>query len=357
MDQINEYKYPIGGSILILFLYGIYSSLSSGNTEKVTVPKSSKKESTISSDEFKKFMKLFSNELQNLTLSLMEFNANKVKSKSFKSFQDEIFTKDIEKKNILIDSFSLRNIDSEHNTSDYKINFDHQDFPDSFKNVIGIRLVNATMPHSPYQVTSNNNSFYIKYGNKKDLVSLGTGGSYTFEQLGTLIQNSLNSDGRSGFVVTPGTTTFKYTISNTSHPFYFLWKSSNNLAYRLIGALNIDDTENYSNNTIVMPHVVDQNLHFIDVVVDEIPAIACKLNSHGMNIIARIPLTTGPGAINYFRSPEHESQTQNYFYPIKLSSMTIKLYDTGTNNYYDSSNSDHSLEFELTIIKNTKLFK
>ena len=48
-------------------------------------------------------------------------------------------------------------------------------------------------------------------------------------------------------------------------------------------------------------------------------------------------------------------QNENYFYPIKLDKLTIKLYETNHDHFFKSDR-DHSLEFEITIIKNAKDF-
>ena len=53
---------------------------------------------------------------------------------------------------------------------------------------------------------------------------------------------------------------------------------------------------------------------------------------------------------------EHELQTSNYFYPMKLSQLTIQLIDDH-GNIYDCNNADNSFEFELTILQNTALLK
>ena len=50
-------------------------------------------------------MKTLKKELRNLTKSMMEFNANQIKNNSeYKDFREKLFTKDIIKKNIIIDS-------------------------------------------------------------------------------------------------------------------------------------------------------------------------------------------------------------------------------------------------------------
>ena len=102
-------------------------------------------------------------------------------------------------------------------------------------------------------------------------------GTYTFEGLGDHLIDQLNDKTSETFTIDKNTTTFKYTLNWThDESFYFLWKTSNNTAYRLFGALNIDDTGDHTSNSISFPHIVDQSKHFVDLVIPEIPSIACK---------------------------------------------------------------------------------
>ena len=70
----------------------------------------------------------------------------------------------------------------------------------------------------------------------------------------------------------------------------------------------------------------------------------------------KIPFNNSSGGLVYYRAPEGELQTSNYFYPMKLSSLSIKLFDDNGNEY-DSNNGDNYFEFEITIVENTELFK
>ena len=53
--------------------------------------------------------------------------------------------KNINRKGLLIDSVSLTK-QGDHDTSNYKINFGSNETPEVYKNVIGFRLVKATLP-------------------------------------------------------------------------------------------------------------------------------------------------------------------------------------------------------------------
>ena len=60
---------------------------------------------------------------------------------------------------------------------------------------------------------------------------------------------------------------------------------------------------------------VRKNIHFVDLVVPEIPYIACKRNSNGKNIIDRIPLDESGGSLVYYSS---DINLDNFFYPINI---------------------------------------
>ena len=359
-EYLDKYKYQLGGSIIFLAVSYIVKKnffdkdLILEEIKPKKEKKIIKKEEDISVNEFSGFMKTFKNELRNLTQSLLQFNANQIKNMEYKDFRDKLFTKDILKKNILIDTITLKDRDTV-NTSNYKINFGEDNYPDKFKNVIGFRLINAVIPNTFLRVNSNNKTIKYHYNGDNTLSFSLDEGIYTFESLGDHLTIKLSF--LTGASVTYDTNTYKYNLTWTdSNNFGFLWRSSNNSAYKLFGAQNKDfSSDMTSGDQTNFPNSADQSIHFVDVVVPEIPSIACKFNSSGKNIIERIPLNYPNGSLSLYTSPDHSVQTQNYFYPIKLASLTIQLYDD-YGNLYDNSDADHYLEFEITIVENTKLF-
>ena len=260
---------------------------------------------------------------------------------------DKLFTKDIIKKSILIDSVSVNPDD----TSNYVVNFGSDIYPEVFKNVIGFRLVKATVPHTIYNVNDTNKMIILNDGSDKT-INLSPG-SYTFIQLGNHLKNSINSHGSlSGFTVTSNSTNFKYTISHSSN-FIIKWSTSGKGSHTLFGFSNSDTSNSTSHISVT---AVDQTKHFVDLVIPEIPSIACKMGSK-KKVIDRIPLNSPSGSLVYYRSPEGELQTHNYFYPMKLSRLNIQLYDNHITNFYDCNQGHNYFEFEITIVKNTELFK
>jgi len=369
-EYLEKYKYHIGGtSIAFVILYIIYSYISnkiddSESSDKSNIiiqkePDNKFVKAEISHEEFLLFMKTLKGELQNLTQSLVQFNANQIKNKEFLDFRKNLFTKDIIKKNILVDSISAYKDDQD--TSDYIVSFGGSNSPEVYKNVIGFRLVNAIIPYTVYTVNDHNKEIIVD----DQTVHLEPG-SYTFTELGYHLQIKLNDAFISNkvFTVIPNSTTYTYTIRETSSPasnsFSINWRQSSGYSHRLFGFENVDvDSEieiESGTHRIVSRTSVDHSIYYVDLVIDEIPSMACKMSSKGKQIIARIPFNNVSGGLVSYRAPEGELQTSNYFYPMKLSSLRIQLFDDNGNKY-DSNNGDNYFEFEITIVENTELFK
>lgn len=356
-EYLEKYKYHIGGSsIVIIVLYFLYSKFSNESEEQeeeksnIVIQKEPDNKfvkAEISHEEFLVFMKTLKGELQNLTQSLVKFNANQIKNKEYLDFKKNLFTKDIIKKSILVDSISA--YQEGQKTSNYIVNFGGSNSPEVYKNVIGFRLVNAIIPYTVYTVNDNNKNIKID-STSFDLVP----GSYTFTELGNHLQTQINASALTGYTVISDLTTYKYTISHASS-FTIKWSEVTGYSYRLFG-FEKEDTPTPATNTYTSTYSVDHSIHYADLVIDEIPSIACKMSSKGKQIIARIPFNNSSGGLVYYRAPEGELQTSNYFYPMKLSSLSIKLFDDNGNEY-DSNNGDNYFEFEITIVENTELFK
>jgi len=353
-ELLEKYKYHIGGStiglILLYLVYDMFTKKSDKSTkEPIITFKRDEKEvvkAEISHDEFLLFMKTLKAELQSLTQSMIQFNANHIKTHSkYKDFRDKLFTKDIVKKSILIDSVSV----DPNNTSDYVVNFGEDNYSEVFKNVIGFRLVKATVPHSLYNVDNNNNKLKITLVNINYNIEIPEG-YYTFKQIGDKLKEVINNEDPVlvNFNVVSSGNSFKYTISNNNNFIItFEGKSAELLGFN---GNPLAGLKNYTSDK--QPN---QTRHFVDLVIPEIPDIACKMGSK-KQVIDRIPLNSETGSLVYYRSPEAELQTHNYFYPMKLSRLNIQLYENDSTNLYGCDGHNY-FEFEITIVKNTELFK
>ena len=363
-ELLEKYKYYIGGSTIgIILFYLIYNNYFNNinnnniNNKEIKGLRKEKNEiikSEISHEEFILFMESLKKEFQKLTQSIIEMNINHSKTQNdYENFEKQ-FKKDIIKKNIIIDTIHM-----DDHSSNYIINLGDDNLPEVYKNVIGFRLINAVIPYTFYIVHDNNNIIVIDDDIRIELVPA----HYTFTQLGTHLQEKIQEQAAakySSFTVTSNEDDITYTISSKpildledgSDNFSIDWTSST--SNRLFGFFKKVKSE--GKNQYTSDHEADHSVHYIDLVITEIPSIACKINNKGKEIISRIPFNADAGSLIYYRTPEHELQTSNYFYPIKLSQLTIELIDD-QGNIYDCNNADNSFEFELTILQNTALLK
>ena len=280
-----------------------------------------------------------------------------------------IFSNDLEKHKLVINSKNITHT-TNHNTSNYTIHFDNENGGNKVGgygrliNVVGFRLLKATVPSPPYNVTNNNNKIIFNFNGTDHTLTL-TNGFYTGTQLATELQTQLNSPGAiSSVTVTFDSKTYKYTISHSSTNLYFKWNenhtTNNSHSYKLFGFRNIDGS---ASTEVISDFASDLFIHFVDLVIPEIPHIACKKNPTGKNLIERIPIymtnsgNGSPQSILFFNSHPTELMSQIYFYPISLNKLTIELYDDSTDQLFQAENLDNSFEFEITILKNTKLMK
>jgi hypothetical protein len=97
--------------------------------------------------------------------------------------------------------------------------------------------------------------------------------------------------------------------------------------------------------------------HLLDIEVPNIPNKTCIYNSNGKHIIGRMCMIKGANLLNEYES---EIIKDNYFFPISLNKINIKLYYTDTNSgttqIYDSTR-NNTFIFRLTILNNLELMK
>ena len=408
---------------VVYYLYYQYSqknienfqSLEENQLEKEKEPRiTSKHIDKYIQKEFSKVLKIFAKEVQNTAKSMSEFNHDFLLKSDYLNFRNSLFTKDIEKQLILVDSRSIDHSIA-HNTSDYKICLDGSDTSCNptggfgvFKNVIGFRLVKAVIPSTSFVVNDFNNKLSIniynggtlQVNNKPIILEKGAYTGFTLShELSKRINHAdignqkflvgfINSESKLKFS-TENTTATKADIFDledeieirdrikeltTLQPNRFLIffngnkkfeinTEIDNSAYRLFGFLKNQKnpstsieykSDNGEKATLISPHNADHANHFVDIVVKEIPYIACKKNPRGRMVVDRIPITTRQGSIVEYQSPTSEYFSQNYFYPISLDHLSIQIYQDSSEHLYDTSNLDNYFEFELKMLKNTK---
>lgn len=295
--------------------------------------------------------------------------------------RNSLFTKDIEKRRIVVNSHNLHKT-SDFNTSNYVFKFtgDSDNNVGIFNNVIGFRLLKASIRSPPYNVNITNNKIYYTVGTDSTIHIITINpGSYTLLQLQEVFRNT-NTD-ESHFVTYSSvdqhfnnqhnaTNNVQYCTSNCttssgigisfkfSHPneFTILWDHNQIArgAAKLFGFIQNSHTssQNSSNiHFIQSSKTPDISLHYVDLVIPEIPEIACKHNSYGKDIIERIILDNSGGDYVHFMNDEN---LNNYFFPIKLHQLTIQLYSENKE-FYFSNNSENFFEFEITKVNNLEL--
>ena len=356
-----------------------------------------------------------------------------IQASSYERNRNKLFTKDIIKKKIVVDSHNYFQADSDFNTSNFDVLFDFEKKPgsdssslittnyDIYHNVIGFRLLKTTIRTPPYNVNNTNNIIKYKSSATGDTIHTLTinPGQYEVGELAEVFQNyyerinTINSvdvktnyshfctytDTRVDNV--SGSATLNHDTSsyaNTPHSFKMVFNStdetalglSTNESNRSLKSLifkieYFGDSSNNEEVTILwdfnnitrgaarllgfLPkstvtvgrlmfsnRLLDVSSHFVDLVIPEIPSIACKRNSSGRDIIERIQLKANHGEYLHFRTAEIGKDAQIYFNPIKLHRINIQLWAVN-NELYDTNNSDVSFEFEITMLKNIGLLR
>jgi len=308
--------------------------------------------------------KVFSHEMKKLSKQIA-----KLSTKDTNNIKN-LFNKDIITTKLLVDSKSITHDDS-FNTSNYVVRFGDTNYPNKYDNVIGFRLIKCSIPITPYHVGPGNDlivfSYVVSGSTTNSSINLSQT-SYTGNTLGAELKAKIDAIFTANGVTSEGinvsfdSSTFKYTISlesvdsdNTVQSLTIKWGRSE--ALNKAFGFNQIDTVITAGNSVISPNAADFMRNFVDLVIDEIPLIACKDNSKGQHVIDRIPFIqdSADKSITYYEAPEKEYDIKNYFYPMNLSQLTIQLFqDTEESIIYPSENGENDFEFELTILQNTR---
>lgn len=270
------------------------------------------------------------------------------KAEEYEASRNKYFTPEIIRHSILVETHNhLKDISKDNfivHFTDQSNN--HTSGYGSFDNVIGFRLIKAGVPNRDYHITDSDKTFTLRKTSSGTTVSHEitlTPGSYTFESLGIHIQAKIATI-TSGITVSGDSNTLKYTFEITGSQTIQLQFNEISHIRKILGFRNSSTVQS---NTITSEVLPDSSVHYLDIIIDEIPYIACKRNAHGNNIIDRIALYAANGSLNYYENKQ--LLHQNYFTPIKLSKLTIKVLDD-LNRPYDANENDMFFEFEITVL-------
>ena len=301
---------------------------------------------------------------------------NMVEKSEYEKNRNKLFTKDIIKKKIVIDSHNYYQGNTDFNTSNFHVIFDYEKKSnlndsslittnyDIYSDVIGFRMLKTTIRTPPYNVNKTNN--IIKYKTSLDSNKIHTitinpgqydiadlrdvfqkfeanqisGASITninrkYTQYVTYSDSRVYTDAsRSAVNSISQTFTVKFHSTNITNmllpannkedeikglKFQFnysgqtelseketvtiLWDYDNITrgAARLFGFIHKYKTSVYNDLTdgltseLYSDRLLDISTHYADLVIPEIPSIACKRNSSGRDIIERIQMKAGHG--------------------------------------------------------------
>tara|TARA_B100001094_G_scaffold169072_1_gene163520 strand:- start:4604 stop:5818 length:1215 start_codon:yes stop_codon:yes gene_type:complete len=393
----------LGGLIFIFILSVAYKIINSGEDKSITTPINSSE----NMDDFKRVMnkliKVIDKDRKSNKLLLDEVKKlnqlNKLQTKYLKGIKPKIFGKDIEKHRVYIDTHNIKTQPLDR--SNYVYYFKTSDTQHTnqtagyteINNVIGFRLVKALIPNTHHVIFDNRSLVKIMLGQNGDeededgnaliindinyinkIINItlqngsysvdsltnafGSGATYEWDK-DSLISPSVGTINDSeqirthfGINVSFDSTQKKFIFTmNNNYDFKFLWDQVNiNSAASILG---FDNTTNFGDYHLSEVHP-DMTIHYIDLIINEIPYIACKKNALGKKLIERIGIVNGIGEIIEYVQP-WDSDNENYFFPITLDRLSIELYETSQNHFFDNTR-DHSLEFEITTIKNPKEF-
>lgn len=404
--------YFILGSLLFLLIFIIYKLKSSGEDTSITTSMNSPENINDFKRAINKLIKVIDKDRKSNKLLLNEIQKmnklNKLHTGYLKDIQPKIFNKDIEKHRVYIDT---HNIHGQLNRADYVYYFRTSDVSKTnqtagyteINNVIGFRLVKAIIPNIHYNINRQTNIVtliiketiegVVSYHLIKIELKIGfyttrtiieafdpSKGAKYYKKNWTTHNvpinasdfDNMNTPDESNITLVPTYNIqekkFKFKFSNwdnnDNNKFKFLWfKETLNSAHDYLGFDKYID--NYiidsdspvvwkSNGLVESDRYPNMSIHYVDLIIDEIPYIACKKNALGKKLIERIGLMGSIGDLIEYIQP-WDSNNENYFFPISLQKLSIQLYETTHNHSYDE-NRDHTLEFEITTIKNPKKF-
>ena len=140
ISYLINYKYYIISTIIIIIVGYIVKNKNVEieiNENKVVETVVEKRKDI----ELEKLIKSFENSIKKSTQTLLKFNQNNALKTNYLNMRNELFTKDILKTKVLIDSHDKT--DSSASNSDYNIKLSN--LADTFKNVIGFRMIECSI--------------------------------------------------------------------------------------------------------------------------------------------------------------------------------------------------------------------
>ena len=274
-------------------------------------------------------------------------------------YKEAFKDKRIYKKYITIDS----------NERDKTINSDNKDYSDPndyvidiskhnrFKNVITARIIEAMIPNSQYIINSNNKYIDVLYSGNIITTEL-TEGNYTTTTLQNEIKTQLEDIITTATITATITVLFNISNKKTSIQsnidFTILFESGPNTDCNPSYVLGYENKDlDISSNEVIGDFAYHlNNTKYVDIQINEIPDLGNTLsikNSNSKQILRRIPIDVDFGKEKFYISID-SIKNYNFFSPIELSKLTIKIFsDNGK--IYDSNRIDNYLIIEFLMLQ------
>lgn len=318
-------------------------------------PSSSSDEESVNSDEF--YERDYTNNIgyhRRFREQEGRFMNNR-KYSDYSEIRNKYFSPDVRCDRIVVDSSNH----STTNKNEYIVRFDESKDHSTegygvYKNVIGFKLVSCCISNRLNTIHSNNNKItIIDHNSLSHDIELDVA-VYTVSSLITHLENKLNTISGLTFSITADSEDV-LTISETSgpHNFSLQFQDSLNTNKSSVGTLLGFPNDNLSGSSShTGKHAVKLRTGFVDLVIPELPYMACKKNPQSKKLVERISLTSESDRF-IFHSPEDYS-INNYFTPINLDRITIQLFDENKDIPYNSLH-DNFFEFEIITLHNTDI--
>lgn len=277
---------------------------------------------------------------------------NNRKHSDYSEIRNKYFSPELRCNRIVVDSSNH----STTNKNEYIVRFDESKDHSTegygvYKNVIGFKLISCCISNRLNTIHSNNNKItVIDHNSISHDIELDVA-VHTVSSLITHLETKLNTISGLTFSVTKDSEDI-LTISETSEPHNFSLhfldslNTNNSSIATLLGFpyKNLNDSSSYTGE-----HAVKLRTGFVDLVIPELPYMACKKNPQSKNILERIPLNSESDRF-IFHIPEYYG-VDNYFTPINLDRITIQLFDENKDIPYNSLH-DNFFEFEIITLQN-----
>jgi hypothetical protein len=274
---------------------------------------------------------------------------NNRKAQEYISIRNKYFTPEITRHSLLIDTqhhdsqISKNNFVAQFRDSQEEESVKYAYYPvGEFVNVIGFRLIKACVPNRLFAISDETVDVITSSTHSVSLVN----GSYTGDSFAQMLEDKLQTSGIVGASVSYSTGRFVFNSGNSAIAFGFDFTNNPRMG-RFLGFVDsiVGPDTNFESTTSTYGRV-----HFVDIVINDIPHAGCKKNSRGLNIVDRISLYTS-GTLTYYENKQ--LIYQNYFSPIKLSKLHIELVDD-IGNHYAVGDEDSMFEFEITTLNHVE---